>query len=61
VDATAIFGGVGVFILGVLLGALLARRGRANVFDWRVHISAREGNPPDEDEPDPPGPPVVKP
>lgn len=43
---------VGTLVLGLLLGWLLARRGRRLRFDWRVSLEA--GDPPDPEAPEAP-------
>lgn len=35
---------VGAFIIGVLIGHLIARRGKALSIDWRLQIKSQEGD-----------------
>jgi hypothetical protein len=35
--------GVGAFLVGLVIGHLVARRGKALRIDWRLQIESREG------------------
>jgi hypothetical protein len=41
--------GLGGFVLGLLLGHLVTRRGKHVRFGWHVTIETHEGPPPDQD------------